>query len=363
MIRVLQVPDTLQRSNGRMNVIMNIYRMIDRSQIQFDFVAKQTANADFSAEIKSMGGNVFFIPKDKKATFKNIYLLINEVLRNNKYSAIHYHAISPWGIGLYVARKENVTMRIIHSHSAQFSTGLIKSIRNKVFSRFITNQANVLIACSNEAGKNLFGNRSFMNIHNSIDTEKFAFKESKRRLIRNSMGVSEGTFLIGQVGRLSKEKNQAFSLRVIKELVKINSNVKFLIIGEGSDKDILISEVERLNLNNFVKFTGQLSNLNEVYSALDAVLLPSFYEGMPMAAIESQCAGTSIFMSSSITKEVNIGFSNYLALSEKLWVNELLKASKKHYNRSDAWKRAKQFSFDSSEQAIVWKKLYLNTGH
>lgn len=149
MIRVLHLPDSIEKRNGQMPVIMSIYRKLDRSKIQFDFACTDYGFENFEDEIKELGGNVYKIPSNENS-FKN---MVNDLLRTGRYSFLHYHALSKWGCTLGIANKYHVKT-IVHSHATELSDTLFKSIRNRIFSLNIFNYGDKLVAVSPEAGKN-----------------------------------------------------------------------------------------------------------------------------------------------------------------------------------------------------------------
>ena len=147
MKRVLQLTDSIEKRNGRMSVVMNIYRKIDRSRIQFDFLVTDYGYDNYYDEIIKLGGNVYFLPANKQS-LKEIKKIFIKVINLQKYDYIHYHAVSKWGECIDYAKRQNIKV-IVHSHATKMSDSFIKSIRNRIFSLNVLN-------CSDKREKAFF---------------------------------------------------------------------------------------------------------------------------------------------------------------------------------------------------------------
>lgn len=308
MIRILQLSDSVEKRNGRMSVIMNVYRRINRQKIQFDFLVTDFGYANYSEEIKSLGGKIYYLPY-KKQTVRNMKMLFLKVISNNDYSYIHYHAISKWGICISYAHKLGLKV-IVHSHATQLSDNFVKSIRNRLFSLNILYCSDKRVAVSPEAGKKLFMWQDFKYIPNMIDQHNYAYSRQKRHDMRSKYGIGNNDKLIGMIGRISKQKNQLFALRVLKKLKEEKANIKIMIVGDYDKKEQkYYQEIKRyINENGLadrVIFTG-FDNGDKYYSAFDLFWLPSLYEGMPTVGIEAQANGLPMLVSRNVTKSMKI---------------------------------------------------------
>ncbi|RRG04887.1 MAG: glycosyltransferase family 1 protein [Lactobacillus sp.] len=368
-VRVLQFPNSLNRRNGRMSVIMNVYRNLNRKEVQFDFVVPKTAYTDYSEEILQLGGRIYWLPENKSKNIYYIKKLIKQVLSNENYQIVHYHATSPWGMCIGIAKKMEIPNRITHSHNTRFSSSFFKTIRNKIFSYSIPKNSTLRLACSTEAGDFLFKRLSFQNIKNVIDINKFAFNKECRTKIRNELSIDEDTLLIGQVGRLAPEKNHKFSLKVAKKLVDKNIKFKLVLLGDGILDTTLKQKVTELGLEDRIVFLGQRNNMNEYYSAMDIGILPSLYEGLPMVAIEAQCAGLHVLMSDKITKESNIGLGSFLNINDdnvNEWCDSIGHVWKSSKNSTFSERKkigitmAGAAGYDAKIESKKWENLYRN---
>ncbi|MGK4060626.1 glycosyltransferase [Loigolactobacillus coryniformis] len=360
-IRVLHFPDSLDIGNGRMSVIMNIYRNIDRNKVQFDFIATVLSNNNYINEIKSLGGKVYLVPTDISKNLFKLHNYIKNVLSSNSYGIVHYHATSPWGIGINIAKRLEIPNRIVHSHNSNFSFKKWKAIRNEIFTIPIINNATKFIACSPEAGKGLFKQRSFTVLNNAIDVDKFKFRESYRNKTRKVLQMDDHTMLIGQIGRLVPEKNPEYSIKIVKYLSTQIKNFRFVFIGTGPMEEKLQQEVKRLNIEKYILFLGHKSNINEYYSMLDVLILPSYFEGLPMVSVEAQCAGLPIILSDSITRSSDCGLATFKSIhsSPSAWGKEILRCFEKGINRQEGLILTRRHGFDANVEAKKWESMYL----
>ena len=292
---------------GVESVIMNYYRHLDHSKVQFDFICDEDSTRIPYDEIKKLGGRVFLVPK-----YQNLpkYLkALEKLFKENKYRIVHANINTLSVFPLYAAKKAGVPIRISHSHSTsnpkEWKRNLIKNILRPFSKRYATDY----FACSELAGRYLFGNKAFDRgevkiIHNAIDVDKFKFDEAARKKLRQEFGIKDSTVVIGHVGRFVQQKNHTFLVDVFKEYHKKNPDSKLLLVGSGPLEDEIKKKVERLDLEDSVLFLGQRDDINKLYSVMDVFCLPSLYEGLPVVGIEAQATGLPTIFSNRISKEV-----------------------------------------------------------
>lgn len=325
-IRVLHVVSELNQG-GIENFIMNVYRNIDKTKVQFDFIVHHREIGTFEKEIEQLGGRIYHFPLfDDKNIIKYISNLKDFFKNHKEYNVIHGHLASVGFIYLTLAKKYGISCRIAHSHGTSTPKsfkGFIKSILFK----FFKTSANVQFACSTEAGNFLFGKKSsFILIPNAIDFNRFKFDNKVRDKFRKQFGV-ENDFVIGHVGRFTIEKNHIFLLKILEELLKKNHNVKLMLVGDGKLKKDIYDIVEKNGLLNYVIFTGNRKDVENMYAMMDCFLLPSLFEGLPVTGIEAQVSGLPSIFSNNITREVNISnLASFLRIDDvSCWTNKIFK--------------------------------------
>jgi len=328
-IRVAQVLNRMD-SGGIEAVVMNYYRHIDRSKVQFDFYFVQGSSFPQMEEMKRLGAGIYPIPPYSHVIryHKELY----SAFRKKRYPIVHAHLSTMSIFPLYAAWRAKVPMRICHNHStAHWGEGkktLLKYILrpfNKIF-------ANRWFACGEKAGRWMYGNKAFDagKVHvmpNAIDVDKYAFDEAARKRLRGELGIPEDAFVVGHVGRFVYPKNQPFLVETFEKLKKQKQNSVLLLIGEGELEESTRGIVAEKKLDDSVIFTGARQDADKLYSAMDVFCLPSHYEGMPLVAWEAQANGLPCVLADCVTREArkNDGcvFLS-LSLGAQRWSEELL---------------------------------------
>lgn len=324
-IRVLQVVASLN-AGGMENYIMNLYRMVDKSKVQFDFVVHHAAVGLYEDEIQELGGKIYhFTVLDDKNVVKYISELNRFFDEHKEYQIIHGHLSSLAVFYLGVAKEYNVPWRIAHSHGAGFLHTLKGTAKYLLF-RTTKWNANVRLACSTEAGKYLYGKDTFEFVPNGIDVDRFTFDENKRIEMRKMLGIRD-EYVIGHVGRFNLQKNHEYLLRIFKEVQQKTPNIKLLLLGEGELFSKIQNLAEDLEIKDKIIFAGVHKDVENYYQAMDAFVLPSLFEGLPVTGIEAQYSGLPCFFSDEVTREVKIcSDTKFLKIGNEnlgLWVDAI----------------------------------------
>lgn len=343
---------------GVESVIMNYYRHLDHSKVQFDFICDEDSTRIPYDEIKKLGGRVFLVPK-----YQNLpkYLkALEKLFKENQYRIVHSNINTLSVFPLYAAKKSGVPIRISHSHSTsnpkEWKRNLIKNILRPFSKRYATDY----FACSELAGRYLFGNKAFDQgevkiIYNAIDIEKFKFDEVARKKLRKELGIKDNTIVIGHVGRFVQQKNHTFLVDVFKEYHKKNPDSKLLLVGSGPLEDEIKKIVERLGLKDSVLFLGQRNDINKLYSAMDIFCLPSLYEGLPVVGIEAQAAGLPCVFSDKISDDIKITDSiKFIKLTDKLkeWSDEVTKIVNSKRPSTKSGKYTKDYNIEKAVTSL-----------
>ena len=237
------------------------------------------------------------------------YSEFSKELKHNNYDVVHINTMNGMGfLYAFAARRYGVPVRIAHAHNSDFGTGLrvIKGAMHSLGRALFMSSATNCLACSNSAGQYLFGTRKYEVIPNGVEIERYAFRERHRSEERAKLHVERSCMLIGSVGRLSSQKNPLFQLRVFRSVKEKIPSSRFLMVGSGELNSEVNEEIKRLGLGDSVIRLEAVDDVSSIYSALDLLLMPSLFEGLPMVAVEAQCAGLSILCSSAVTSEVEI---------------------------------------------------------
>lgn len=344
-------------------VVMNYYRYIDRTKIQFDFFCCESSTNIPYEEIKSLGGKVYIVPN-----YTNIFKYQKELIKmfkKNKYSVVHSHINALSVFSLHAAKKAGVPVRIAHSHSTTNKAEWKKNIIKQCLRPFSKIYATDYFACSELAGRWLFGNKAFDDgkvyiLNNAIDVEKFAYNEETRKKKRKELNIDEDTLVIGHVGRFVAQKNHKKLIEIFDEVHKQNRNTILLLAGQGPLMDKIKKQVNERKLEKTVIFLGQRSDINELYQAFDIFVLPSLYEGLPVSGIEAQATGLPCFFSNNMTKETRVLESTkFLPLekTQKEWANAIMEEAKK-FLRREKKDEITSHNFNINVEAKKIEKIY-----
>ena len=367
-IKIFQFP--IANSNGGISrYAVNNWKYLDKNKFECDF-GTVSKKLDYEQEITNSGARVKYIScyaEDNKEQFeKELY----ELFLKEKYDVIHLHT-SYWKSFLAeeIAIKCNIPKIIVHSHSTQIDEinenkrMLAEEVHNKKKLEFNISLATDFWACSKLAADWLFGQHISRNkIHimkNAIDVEKFLYNSEIRDRIRKELDL-ENSFVIGNVGRFSYQKNQEFLLNVFSTVCKKIENAKLVLVGDGELKEHYLKLSEELEIKNKVIFTGARTDINELLQAFDLFCLPSRFEGLPIVLIEAQTSGLKCLASNFITDEVSIaGNMKLLPLSIEKWVDEIEYLQQKGYVRNNLYKEITDAGYNIKHQIKNIEKAYL----
>lgn len=365
MKRVLIVGFT-ENLGGVERLIYSYYKKLNRSKLQFDFLIN-VEKVPFRREIENLDGRFFVIPRKTKD-----YVGYRNGLKEffdkhaKEYIAFWFNSNSLANVDyLYYAYLYGIKKRIVHGHNTMETRGFVYKIFHHLNKRKTKKMATDYWACSVDAGKFFFGQAivktdRFRVINNAINLNEFLFDDEKRVDWRSKIGIDDNVKLYGNVGRLSYQKNHDFLLRAFKKLVSKHENVYLVLIGTGELEEEIKKQITNLKLERYVSLMGRQFDIPGILQAMDVFLMPSHYEGLPIAAIEAQAAGLPCILSDMITKEVKfLNSCEYERInSEDKWVLAMEKAAK--IPRSYDWTAIKKAGFDIETETAKLEDYLLN---
>jgi len=365
-VRVLHVVTSMD-VGGIETFLMNIYRKIDRSKIQFDFLVHRKKKGYYEEEISAMGGNVFRTVPFKGYNSLHYRRVINDFLSDfGCYHIVHSH-ISAWSYYiLYAAKQRGIPVRIAHSHEAHKTLKEISFVKLPFAMHCIRKLGDVTtqrFACSRSAVNWLFGEGSdVVIINNAVETDAFAFKPQLREKAREEFEF-KNKFVIGHIGNFTKAKNYPFLLKVFSSVVRRNQDSVLLLIGDFSRDRSIKQRVHKMGLDKYVIFTGIRRDIGFLLQGVDVFLFPSVQEAFPVSLIEAQASGLVCVISDSISDEVMITDSVKklpLGYPTEQWANEILKYVT-GYDRYDKSDDVRSAGFDINDNANWLQEFYLRS--
>lgn len=328
MIRVLHVLGGLARG-GAETMVMNLYRAIDRTQVQFDFIIHTEEHQAYYDEIISLGGRIYSFPAfNGKNYFKMKTLWKNFFKDHPEYKILHSHVRSYASLYLPIAKKAGLKT-IIHSHSTSNGKGL-SSVVKRIMQYPLRWQADHFFGCSKEAGEWLFGKKvvnseKYHILQNAIDTDQYRFNLEVRKEYREQLGLGDKKTFI-HVGRFHPAKNHTFLLNLFAEIQKRNPNTVLLLAGDGELRSAIEKQIADLHIQDSVKLLGSRSDVPKLLQAADCFLFPSLWEGFGMVAVEAQAAGLPCICNTTIPQSVKVSHSCQFIPTNNLdvWIDSAL---------------------------------------
>lgn len=356
MIRVLHVVTYMGRG-GLETMLMNYYRNIDRSRVQFDFLVHRNFEADYDKEILSMGGRIFHI--SRLVPWSRLYRkkLKNFFLEHPEYRIVHVHQDCLSSVALQCAKECGVPVRIAHSHNRNQDKN-IKYLIKLYYMKQIPKFATEYFACSKEAGDWMFKGENYHILYNAIDASAYTYSYEKSKEIRKRLGL-ENNYVIGHVGRFDEQKNHTFLLDIFCEYLKNDSSARLLLVGDGKLRTSIQDKAKSLGIYNNVIFTGVRSDVADLLQAMDIFVFPSLYEGLGIAAVEAQASGLPCILSDRVPIECKMTDKvEFLPLEGTLeiWTNHIM--AFKNTPRLNTYEDIYKAGYDIKENAIKLQKFY-----
>ena len=260
--------------------------------------------------------------------------LLKKFLKTHHYNIVHIHYTTPLrAFYLKAAKQAGVTTRIYHSHSAEVcGKSKLKILVYKYCKKILMKYGTHFFACSMAAANWVYPISAIREgkvevIYNGINTEKFSFNEEKRNEIRRELKIQDDMVFIN-TGRFTQQKNQSFIFKIMSAMKMEYKNIKLILLGDGLLRRNYEDEVNDEGLKEDVIFLGVRENVQDYLCASDCYIMPSLYEGLPVAGIEAQCSGIPCLFSTNITKEVSINKNvKFLSLNQSVeeWAKVAIK--------------------------------------
>ncbi|WP_294349349.1 glycosyltransferase family 1 protein [uncultured Clostridium sp.] len=284
--------------DGITSVIMTYLNAMDLSDLDIYIIGTIEVKPSIRSNLEKLGCKVIYMPSRRINTISYFMSLVR-FIRKNKIKVIHAHGNSgTLAIEMLAGWLGGCKVRIAHSHNTRCDQVKADKLLRPLFNILYTKA----VACSKGAGVWLFGNRKFTVLNNGRNIERFSYNVEVRNKVRNELGIGD-SIAIGHVGGFVPQKNHKFLLEIYKSILEINPDVKLFMIGDG----LLRAEIERKAFEYGIKdkiiFTGNSDCVQDLLQAMDGMLLPSFFEGLPLVTVEWQISGLPCVISDSITKE------------------------------------------------------------
>ena len=361
-IRVLHVLGGLNLG-GAESRIMDLYRSINKEELQFDFLIHTNQKQYFESEIEKLGGTVYRIPRFRVYNWFSYRKALKQFFSSHQeFRAVHGHMTSTASIYLPIAKKLGVPITISHVRSAGVDSG-VKGIMTKLLRLPLKYRADYCLACSTEAGIAAYG-KSWVKqgrvevIPNAIDAGKYIYNQNTRQDYREQLGIAD-KFVIGHVGSFREAKNHKFLIQIFEQISKQCKEAVLLLVGDGALMEEVMKQVRDCGLTDVVYFLGNQGKVSPFYQAMDYLIFPSLYEGLPGTIIEAQTSGLPCLVSSNVTREVGItNLVTFYSLEQPVteWAHFVIEH--RNYNRTDRYEEVEKSGFDIQVQIERYREIY-----
>ena len=362
MLRILHVLGKTDLG-GAESRIMDLYRQIDRENVQFDVLCHSTEKGYFDDEIEKLGGHIYRVPRFKMYNFFSYKTALKDFFAaHGEFRAVQGHMTSTAAIYLPIAKKAGVSFTIAHARSAGVDKGF-KGILTKWLRRNLSKRADYLFTCSQIAGEAVFGKKAMeagrvVFIPNAIDAAEFIYDESKRSELRERLNIAD-KLVIGHVGRFHYAKNHEYLLQIFALIYEKRKDAVLLLLGVGPGMEAMQELAVKLGIKEQVLFLGNRVPVSDYYQAMDYFVYPSRFEGLPGTVVEAQAAGLRCLISDTIAEEVVFGdLVQTMSIETKPqeWADKVLETL--DYPRENQYEVILQHGFDSRQQAKQMLEFY-----
>lgn len=372
-IRVLQILGSMDLG-GAETMVMNYYRTIDRTKVQFDFLLHRQSKGAYDDEILELGGRIHYVPSINPKHYKHYLKSLKDFFSQYpEYKIVHSH-LNSLSVFALKAAKKNSPIRIAHSHIAitpinilsffkknQSFTNNIKDLIHLLLRKSLKKSASHFFACGAMAADWMYGTNPEKKVYvlnNAINIEKFSFDKNVGLETKEKLGVSNN-FTIGHVGRFHDQKNHVYIIKIFIEILKYKKNAKLVLVGTGSLQEKIKQDVKALGIEDKVSFLGSRTDIPEILQAFDIFLFPSLFEGLPVTLIEAQAAGLKIFSSDKVSSEVLItDLVEFIPLEKSPYEWASIINEKSTYSRINQKRAMHKYDIISNAQKL--EKFYIS---
>ena len=361
-IRVLNMFTIMDRG-GAETMVMNYYRHIDRTKVQFDFLVHREQRGAYDDEIERMGGRIYRMCPVYPQNFSRYKRDLRTFFRAHpEYKIIHSHMSELGYFAFREAERQGVPVRICHAHNAPHGFDA-KMIMRTYFKKRMMPYLTHLFMCGEESGKWLYGEKNksrFIMLNNAIDAAVYSFDASKREEMRRQLDLTD-ELVIGHVGRFNPQKNHPFLLDIFAALLKKEPNAALLLVGGGADMPKIQAKAQELGIAERVRFLSVRSDVADLMQTMDVFAFPSLYEGLPVTMVEAQASGLPCIISDKVPPECILtdGLVNImpLSVSPEVWAEKIL--TMRAVPRTDRHEEIAAHGFDISTEAVKLQEFYL----
>lgn len=362
MLRVLHSVSNMDRA-GIETMLMNYYRRMDRSLVQFDFLLNKSRPGAYDDEIRQLGGRLYYAPGLDPLHYPAYQRQVQQILAQDpQIRILHAHNEA---MGLYAlngAKRAGLPVRIAHAHNTRIQMDYKWPLK-MLCKQGLAASATHLWGCSQAAGHYFFGEPLWaergMVLRNAIEVGSFRFDPARRAKMRDQYGLTD-RLVVGHVGRFAPQKNHLRLLELFGALVRCRPDAILVMVGTGEQQEAVRHRAQQLGLADRVLFAGEQRDVCPWYQMMDLFWLPSRFEGLPVVGIEAQAAGLPCIFSQNVPAEVLLSEKAVcLPLAdEAAWVRQSLRLLSHPSDRGSAAAGVCRAGYEIAAEAARLQALY-----
>ncbi|HFK8542991.1 TPA: glycosyltransferase [Proteus mirabilis] len=278
--------------------------------------------------------------------------------KKNKIDIVHSHVNLSSGWILFIAYLAGVKKRIAHCHNDKRKDYKKRSYIKKVYFFIMKLFVNIFSTAKISVSRNCAPSMFYSNTNYKVIPCGLRFKINNNNIKRENLNLNKTDIVICHIGRLTDQKNQEFSLKILEKLN--NKKYKLLFIGEGKNKDKILVLAKKYNILDQVIFLGLRNDVMDILiNIVDILVLPSKYEGLGLVAIESQIAKKYTLVSNNVPSDTKISnLIEYLPINSeediKKWCDRINKHSQNTVQNTKEIFIKNDFSIEDNYKKIIW---------
>lgn len=303
---------------GKAGVATIVYKWgqyFDPDVLVYDYLMQSgLPEKKYIEAIRAKGSHIYTM-KNHNHSMIDVIRWVEGVIRKHQYKIIHINTDTAYiaAAYIYAAKKAGIRSIYVHSHCTQVDDTnemkrRIKTALHLSCRPYVCRNTDMFLACSQLAGEWMFRKKNvcsgrYKTIYNGVEVEPYLYDEKVRSQYRKELGISDNCYVLVNIGRFSYQKNHEFLIRVFKEYHGQYPNSLLFLVGDGELRKSIENLVSEYGLNNSVRFLGIRNDVPKLLSAMDCMVMPSRFEGLPVTMVEAQMASLPCVVSGNITRE------------------------------------------------------------
>lgn len=272
--------------------MLTLLRELPRTRFRFYLACSTSLEVQFRPDLPS-DVEVLALPMASATRIADAFKLA-KFIRNRRIGIVHSHMFFSSRFASPIARACGVPVILETPHVAEnWRRGWLKS--SFALDRAVGRLVDYFIAVSEANASYLVQKKGLRKekvvvIHNGCELKRFELPEDARPVLRKQRGLAENAPLILVPARLEPQKGHRILLEALPTIRSEFPQAQFLFLGEGSLKKELQEQAAALDVERMVRFIGFQPDVANWYALANFTVLPSFYEGLPLVAVESLAA-------------------------------------------------------------------------